>query len=143
MAFLDFKPKADLETGLVIGAALLLAPVVLPIIAAAAKPVLKAAVKGALTVYKRAGKWLPNAWKRPRISLKRPSPRWKPNWRPPKSRVTRIVRSGACVPRLIKRGLQKAAGLPDRQRPTTADSSHTARHGCVFERERLPRGIGH
>ncbi len=53
MAFLDFKPKADLETGLVIGAALLLAPVVLPIIAAAAKPVLKAAVKGALTVYEK------------------------------------------------------------------------------------------
>ena len=85
MAFLDFKPKADLWTGLAIGAGLLVAPVVIPIVAASVRPLLKAAVKGALSVYKRAGKWLPNAWKRPRTSLRKPSPRWKPNWRLQKS----------------------------------------------------------
>ena len=53
MAFLDFKPKADIWTGLAIGAGLLVAPVVIPIVAASARPLLKGAVKGALTVYEK------------------------------------------------------------------------------------------
>ncbi len=53
MAFLDFKPKADLWTGLAIGAGLLVAPVVIPIVAASVRPLLKAAVKGALSVYEK------------------------------------------------------------------------------------------
>jgi hypothetical protein len=61
MALLDFKPKADLGTGLVIGAGLLLAPIVIPIIADAARPVLKAAVKGALTVYEKGREMIAEA----------------------------------------------------------------------------------
>ncbi len=48
MAILDFKPKADIWTGIIIGAGLLLAPIVIPAVAAAARPILKTALKGGL-----------------------------------------------------------------------------------------------
>jgi len=53
MAIWDYRPKADLWTGVAIGVGLLVAPVVIPIIAAAARPVLKAAVKGTFMVYEK------------------------------------------------------------------------------------------
>jgi hypothetical protein len=48
MAILDFRPKADMWTGIIIGAGLLLAPIVIPAVAAAARPILKTVLKGGL-----------------------------------------------------------------------------------------------
>jgi hypothetical protein len=53
MAIWDYRPKADMWTGVVIGVGLLVAPVVIPMIAAAAKPALKAVMKGAFMVYEK------------------------------------------------------------------------------------------
>jgi len=53
MNILDLRPKADIWTGLAIGVGLLVAPIVIPVIAAAARPVLKAALKGGLLLYER------------------------------------------------------------------------------------------
>jgi hypothetical protein len=53
MAIWDFRPKADIWTGLAIAAALLAAPVVVPVVAAAVRPVLKAALKGSILVFER------------------------------------------------------------------------------------------
>lgn len=51
MAISNYLPKADLWTGVAIGVALLAAPVVIPMIGAALKPVLKAAIKGGYMLY--------------------------------------------------------------------------------------------
>jgi len=51
MAILDFRPKADLRTGVAIGVGLLVAPVVIPMIAAVARPVAKAVIKATLMLY--------------------------------------------------------------------------------------------
>jgi len=53
MAILDFKPKGGIWTGVAIGFGLLLAPVLIPMIADAAKPAAKAAIKGGLMVYEK------------------------------------------------------------------------------------------
>ena len=51
MAIWDFRPKADLWTAGAIGVALLVAPVVIPCIAAAARPVAKEIIKAGLMLY--------------------------------------------------------------------------------------------
>lgn len=53
MAIWDYRPKADLWTGVAIGVGLLVAPVVIPMIAAAARPVAKAAMKGGIMLYEK------------------------------------------------------------------------------------------
>jgi hypothetical protein len=61
MALLDYRPKADLWTGLIIGVGLLVAPVVIPMVAAVAKPVLKAVIKGGYKLYETTGELLADA----------------------------------------------------------------------------------
>jgi hypothetical protein len=53
MAIWDYRPKANLWTGVAIGVGLLVAPVVIPMIVAAARPVAKAAIKGSLMLYEK------------------------------------------------------------------------------------------
>lgn len=53
MALLDYRPKADLWTGLAVGIGLLVAPVIIPMIAAAARPALKTILKAGYMVYER------------------------------------------------------------------------------------------
>ena len=45
MALADLRPKSEIWTGVAIGVGLLLAPVVIPIVAAGARPLVKMAVK--------------------------------------------------------------------------------------------------
>ncbi len=54
MAIWDFRPKADLWTGLAIGAGLLVAPVVIPVIADVARPVAKAVIKAGFMLYEKS-----------------------------------------------------------------------------------------
>ena len=54
MAILDYTPKVDLWTGVAIGVGLLVAPVVIPMIATAARPVFKMIVKGGFMAYEKA-----------------------------------------------------------------------------------------
>jgi|WetSurMetagenome_2_1015567.scaffolds.fasta_scaffold989873_1 hypothetical protein len=51
MAMWDYIPKVDIRTGVVVGVALLAAPVVLPIVAGMVRPVIKGMFKGVLVVY--------------------------------------------------------------------------------------------
>ncbi len=51
MALSNYLPKADLWTGVAVGVALLAAPVVIPVIGAAVRPLLKAAIKGGYMLY--------------------------------------------------------------------------------------------
>lgn len=51
MAIWDYRPKADIWTGVAVGVGLLLAPVVIPVVAAAARPVVKSLIKGGFMVY--------------------------------------------------------------------------------------------
>jgi hypothetical protein len=53
MAIWDYRPKADIWTGVAIGVGLLVAPVVIPMVAAAARPLLKAALKGGFVLYEK------------------------------------------------------------------------------------------
>jgi len=53
MALLDFRPKADIWTGLAIGVAIVAAPIVIPMVAAALRPVLKAGLKGGFLLYEK------------------------------------------------------------------------------------------
>lgn len=54
MALFGNTIKGNLITGLAIGiGAAILAPVVIPVVAAAAKPLLKAAIKGGLLLYEK------------------------------------------------------------------------------------------
>jgi hypothetical protein len=53
MAISDFRPKGDIWTGVAIGVGLLLAPVVIPVVAAAVRPIAKAAFKYSLVAYER------------------------------------------------------------------------------------------
>jgi hypothetical protein len=53
MAIWDLRPKADIWTGVAIGVGLLVAPVVIPMVAAAARPLLKAALKGGFVLYEK------------------------------------------------------------------------------------------
>jgi hypothetical protein len=61
MGFLDFKPKGDLWTGLAIGAGILAAPLLIPVLASAARPVLKAGIKGGFLLYEKGTEVLANA----------------------------------------------------------------------------------
>ena len=47
----DYTPKVDIWTGVMVGAGLLAAPVVLPIVAGMMRPVIKGVFKGVLVVY--------------------------------------------------------------------------------------------
>ena len=51
MSIWDYTPKVDIWTGVVIGAGLLAAPVVLPIVAGVVRPVVKGMLKGVVVVY--------------------------------------------------------------------------------------------
>lgn len=53
MALWDFRPKGDMWTGLAIGAAIVLAPVILPVIGAALRPVVKAGLRGGMLLYEK------------------------------------------------------------------------------------------
>ena len=53
MAIWDYRPKADLWTGVAVGVGLLVAPVIIPMIADAARPVVKAVMKGGFMVYEK------------------------------------------------------------------------------------------
>jgi hypothetical protein len=51
MAISDMIPKGNIWTGIAIGAGLLAAPIVIPAVAGAARPLLKAVIKGGYTLY--------------------------------------------------------------------------------------------
>jgi len=53
MAILNWRPNSTVWTGVAIGVGLLAAPVIIPIVAAAARPVLKAALKSGFLMYER------------------------------------------------------------------------------------------
>lgn len=53
MALWDYRPKADLWTGVAVGVGLLVAPVVIPVIASAARPLMKSVIKGAYMLYEK------------------------------------------------------------------------------------------
>lgn len=53
MAILDYRPKGDIWTGVAIGVGLLMAPVVIPMIVSAARPLVKAALKGGFLLYEK------------------------------------------------------------------------------------------
>jgi Protein of unknown function (DUF5132) len=53
MASWNFTPKGSVWTGVAIGVGLLVAPVVIPMIATAARPVAKAGIKGTLMLYEK------------------------------------------------------------------------------------------
>jgi hypothetical protein len=61
MALSDYLPKADLWTGLAIGVGLLVAPVAIPIVAQAARPLLKTVIKGGVLAYERASELVAEA----------------------------------------------------------------------------------
>ncbi len=54
MAIWDFRPKADIWTGVAVGVGLLVAPVVLPTAWSAVRSLLKGIVKGSIIVYEKA-----------------------------------------------------------------------------------------
>jgi len=53
MAITDMIPKGSLWTGIAVGAGLLVAPVVIPAIAGAARPLLKAVIKGGYMLFEK------------------------------------------------------------------------------------------
>ncbi len=53
MAFPALRGKGDLWTGLAIGVGILAAPVVIPVVAAALRPLIKAGVKGVYVAYEK------------------------------------------------------------------------------------------
>lgn len=53
MALSNLRPKGDLWTGVAIGVGLLAAPVVLPMVAAAIRPVAKAVLKSGYLLYEK------------------------------------------------------------------------------------------
>ncbi len=53
MAIADMIPRGNLWTGIALGAGLLVAPVVIPAIAGAARPLLKAVIKGGYMVFEK------------------------------------------------------------------------------------------
>jgi hypothetical protein len=61
MAIWDYRPKADLWTGVAIGVGLLVAPVVIPMVAAAARPVMKAVIKAGFMVYEKGAEMIAEA----------------------------------------------------------------------------------
>jgi hypothetical protein len=61
MGLLDFVPKVDLGTGILIGVGLLAAPIVVPVLAAAIRPALKATIKGGILAYEKSREMLSEA----------------------------------------------------------------------------------
>ena len=53
MAISDMIPKNGLWTGIAVGAGLLVAPVVIPAVAGAARPLLKAVIKGGYMLFEK------------------------------------------------------------------------------------------
>lgn len=53
MALADLKPKSEIWTGVAIGVGLLLAPVVIPVVVAGARPLVKMALKGGVMLYEK------------------------------------------------------------------------------------------
>lgn len=53
MAITDMIPRGNIWTGIAIGVGLLVAPVIIPALAGAARPLLKAVVKGGYTIYEK------------------------------------------------------------------------------------------
>lgn len=53
MALTDIIPRGNIWTGIAIGAGLLVAPVVVPALAGAARPLLKAVLKGSIMLYEK------------------------------------------------------------------------------------------
>ncbi len=53
MTLWGFKPQLNWGTGLAIGVGLLAAPVVIPVLASAIRPALKATIKGAILAYEK------------------------------------------------------------------------------------------
>ena len=53
MAITDMIPKGNLWTGIAVGAGLLVAPVVIPAIAGAMRPLLKAVIKGGYMIFEK------------------------------------------------------------------------------------------
>ena len=53
MAITDMIPKGSLWTGIAVGAGLLVAPVVIPAIAGAARPLLKAVIKAGYMIFEQ------------------------------------------------------------------------------------------
>lgn len=51
MAISDMVPKGSIWTGIAVGAGLLAAPIVIPAVAGAARPLLKAVIKGGYMLY--------------------------------------------------------------------------------------------
>ena len=51
MAISDVIPKGGIWTGIAVGAGLLVAPIVIPAVAGAARPLLKAVIKGGYMLY--------------------------------------------------------------------------------------------
>ncbi len=51
MSVWDYAPKVNIWTGVMVGAGLLAAPVLLPVVAGVARPLVKGMFKGALAVY--------------------------------------------------------------------------------------------
>ncbi len=51
MAISDMIPKGGIWTGIAVGAGLLVAPIVIPAVAGAARPLLKAVIKGGYMLY--------------------------------------------------------------------------------------------
>ncbi|HTY22664.1 MAG TPA: DUF5132 domain-containing protein [Desulfomonilaceae bacterium] len=56
-----WTPKGGIWTAAIIGAGFLLAPVVIPVVAAAARPILKAAIKGGILLYDKASEMVAEA----------------------------------------------------------------------------------
>jgi threonine dehydratase len=61
MALWDLRPQGGIWTGVAIGVGLLVAPIVIPVVAAAARPVLKAALKGGFVVFEKSREMLADA----------------------------------------------------------------------------------
>ena len=61
MNILDFKPKGDLLTTVAVGAAVVAAPVVVPLAWSAARPLLKAVLKGGFMLYETGRQVWPEA----------------------------------------------------------------------------------
>lgn len=53
MAIQDLMPRGNLWTGVAIGVGLLVAPIVVPVVAGAARPVIKAVLKGGFMLYEK------------------------------------------------------------------------------------------
>jgi hypothetical protein len=61
MAILDYTPKFDLWTGVAIGVGLLVAPVIVPMVASAARPLVKQVIKGGYMAFEKGSEMFAEA----------------------------------------------------------------------------------